>query len=573
EGELIETEGEPIREKEVFAPVAILSQNDGTSVLDFGQNIAGYMEFTVTGQAGEEAEMVYGEVLDQDGQFTQSNLSFAKNRQTGKYPQTVVYKLKEGTQTWKPQASVHGFRYVKLTGWPEEVKAENFRAIAVYSDLKQTGSFECSDPLINRLASNCRWSMKGNYLDIPTDCPTRERAGWTGDAMVYCVPAAYQMDIYRFTKKWLKDVILEQNPDGSIRNIVPDGGMPVFMDGAAGWSDAIVKIPYELYRFYGKKEILEMCWPAIRRHITFMENRASMRKPWHLNKGAHYDYVIDTGFHWGEWLEPGTSMPAGALKGFTVPDAEVATAYYAWSAGKAAEIAGILGRKEDELYCRQLHEKVKAAYQKEFLPHGIPESDRQCRFVRPLALGLARQEDCSAIAAKLNEMILKNGCRIGTGFLSTPHVCRVLSDYGYTETAWRLLENKEQPGWLYEVRKGATTIWENWYGLDQKGKPVNSWNHYSPGAVIAWLYDSAAGITPLKPGFEKIRIAPKPGGSLTSLNVSFDSAAGLISVRWEKEGNHVKLIAETPAETEIILPDGTEETVPAGSYEKEFDII
>lgn len=570
EGKMIPTEGEKILEQERFFPKRILPQTDGTVVLDFGQNIAGYMEFSVTGKAGTVVDMVYGEVLDENGQFTQGNLSFIKSKKTGKFPQTVTYVLKDGSQTYKPQASVHGFQYVKLNNWPEKVKKENFRAIAVYSDLKQTGEFQCSNELINQLAANCRWSMKGNYLDVPTDCPTRERAGWTGDAMVYCVPAAYQMDIYRFTKKWLADVILEQNQNGSIKNIVPDGGMPTFMDGAAGWSDAIVKIPYVLYQFYGDKEILRMCYPAMKKHIAFMERRRRKRKPWNIAKAGHYDYIIDTGFHWGEWLEPGSSMPAGAFKGFTMPDAEVATAYFAWSTGKVGEIAEILGFMDEAEYYTALYRKIREAYQKEFLPGGLPDRERQCRYVRPLALGLAKESDKKAIAAHLNEMVIKNNYCVGAGFLSTPHVCKVLSDYGYVDTAYRMLENEEQPGWLYEVKNGATTVWENWYGLNADGKAKNSWNHYSPGAIAAWFYNGAAGIEPILPGFQKVRVAPCIGGSLTYMKCSYESVAGIIRVEWTRNGKHVCVNIDTPCPAEIVLPGKEKKEVLAGHYCENF---
>ena len=566
EGELIPHEGEEMLEHERLTP-QVLHTPDGSLVLDFGQNIAGYMEFTVTGNAGTTVKMLYGETLDETGNFTQKNLNFGISKKTGNPQQTVQYTLRNGTQTYKPQASVHGFQYVKLENWPEQVKAENFTAIAVYSDLRQVGSFSCSNEKINKLVSNVRWSTKGNFLDIPTDCPQRERAGWTGDIMVYSVPATYQMDTYRFLKKWLKDVILEQREDGRIRNIVPDGGLPPFMDGAAGWADAIVKVPWVLYQFYGDKDILEVAYPAMQKHVVFMMKRAQKRKPWNAGKGKHWSNLIDTGFHWGEWLEPGSSLPAGALKGFTVPDVEVASAYFAWSAGKLSEIAKILSKSGDAKRYREISNRVKAAYRKEFLPEGKVISKRQCRYVRPVALELAAEEDNAAIVRELNDAVIANGYRIGTGFLSTPHICNVLSDYGYVETAYRLLENEEQPGWLYEVNRGATTMWENWYGKDSSGKPTNSLNHYSPGAIIGWLYSRSAGIQPLAPGFEKILIAPVVGGSLSYVKCSYESVAGLIRSDWEREGDQVHLSIDIPRPAELRLPDGTVQQVEAGHHE------
>lgn len=567
EGKLVPTEGERITEHECLMPRAVLNTPDGATVLDFGQNLAGYVEFQVKGKVGQKVTLVHGETLDEQGNFTLKNLSFTMNKKTGTYPQTVQYILKDGQQTYKAQCSIQGFQYVKLENWPEEVRKENFRAIAVYSDLKQIGSFSCSNEKVNKLVENIRWSTKSNFLDVPTDCPTRERAGWTGDIMVYSISANYQMDTYRFLKKWMQDVILEQNPNGSIKNIVPDGGMPTFMDGAAGWSDSIVKLPWVLYQFYGKKEILEMAYPAIQKHIAFMEQRAKKRKLWNLGKGEYWKHIIDTGFHWGEWLEPGSNMPASALKGFLTPDSEVATAYYAWSTGKASQIARILGKKEDaDKYWAQ-HKDILDAYQKAFMPWGKVDSERQCRYVRPVALELVPERKRPEIVKKLNRKVIENKYRVGTGFLSTPHVCNVLSDYGYAETAYRMLENEEAPSWLYEVNKGATSIWENWYGKDARNKPTNSLNHYSPGAVIGWLYSRVAGIRPLKPGFAKVLIAPVTGGTITWVKCSYASVAGEIVSNWFLENENFVLYVITPTPAHVVLPDGTEHDVEAGNHQ------
>lgn len=566
DGTLIPHEGERIVEQERLKPKEILQTPDGAIVVDFGQNLCGYMEFSVTGHKGTEVRTVYGETLDENGNFTVKNLGFRTDKKTGLCDQTDRYILKEGRQTYKPSFSIRGFQYVKLENWPEPVEKDNFTSIAVYSDLKKTGTLQCSNEKINRLISNISWSMKSNFVDIPTDCPTRERAGWTGDIMVFCESATYQMDTYRFLKKWIKDVMLEQGEDGRIPNIVPDTGLPGFMSGAAGWSDAIVKVPWILYQFYGRKEILEAAYPAIVKHIRFMNRRRKKRKIWNIGKGKHWNYIIDTGFHWGEWLEPGTSLPSNALKAFLNPDCEVATAYFAWSTGKAAEIAEILGKREDAEHFRQLYGKVKEAYRIEFLPDGQVHADRQCRYVRPVALDLIDKTMKQQVVAELNRLVIRNHYRIGTGFLSTPHICRVLTEYGYTDTAYRLLENEQSPGWLYEVEKGATTIWENWNGKDDRGVPTNSLNHYSPGAVIGWMYGSIAGIRPAEPGFRKVRIAPVPGGSLTWVKCTYESTSGKITSNWEVKDGQFYLDVTVPVPAQIYLPDGTEENVEAGNW-------
>lgn len=566
EGELIPHEGEKILEQEHFLPKEILYTPNGDTVIDFGQNIAGYMKFTVTGTMGTTVKMVYGETLDQNGNFTQSNLTFSKSNKTGNYPQTIQYTLKEGKQSYKPQASVHGFRYVKLENWPEEARKDNFEALAVYSNLKRTGSFTCSNTEINQLLDNIRWSAKGNFLDIPTDCPTRERAGWTGDAMVYCEAATYQMDTRKFYRKWLKDVILEQREDGRIRNIVPDGGMPSFMDGAAGWSDVIVKLPWIMYQFYDDSDILKMAYPAIKKHVSFMEHRAQKRKWWNYKEKEYSKYLIDCGFHWGEWLEPGTNMPELALKGFLSPDMEVASAYYAWSVGKVAEIAELLGEKEDAKKYAAQYTAIRNAYRKKFLPNGKLESARQCKYVRPIALHLVEENAGVPMAEKLNEMVIKNNYCIGTGFLSTPHILNVLTDYGYAATAYKMIENRKMPGWLYEVEKGATTIWENWCGIDENNVPRNSLNHYSPGAIVSWFYSRCAGIRPLRPGFQKVLIQPIPGGNLQWICCSYDSVGGKIKVHWEHINRMFRLNVETPAPTVVRLPDGEQYEVEKGEH-------
>lgn len=567
QGTMISSEGERIIEHEHFHPKRILRTTDGSEVLDFGQNIAGYVEFEVNGPEGTEVELICGETLDENGNFTLKNLNFKKNKKTGCYPQTIKYILKEGQQRYKPFFSVQGFRYVKLINWPEPVKAEKFSSIAIYSNMEQTGNFVCSNLKINQLIENSRWSAKGNFLDIPTDCPTRERAGWTGDIMVYSVPATYQMDTYRFLKKWLKDVILEQGEDGRIKNIVPEGCLPTFMDGAAGWADVIVKLPWILYQFYGKKEILEMAYPSIQKHISFMEKRAKKRKWRNLFKGKHWKWIIDKGFHWGEWLEPGSSLPKSALKGLLAPDKETATAYFAWSVNKASEISHILGKEHDALRYEELYKKICEAYQKEFLSEKGIKSERQCRYVRPIALELVDEQQKKRLVRKLNQLVIQNHYHIGTGFLSTPHICSVLSDYGYVNTAYALLENEEAPGWLYEVKKGATTTWENWLGIDEKNKPKNSLNHYSAGSVIGWLYSRVAGIRPLEPGFERILIAPVPGGSLDWVNCSYKSQAGKIISKWNCENGRFHLSVTTPRTTKVILPDESVHEVEAGTYE------
>ena len=425
--------------------------------------------------------------------------------------------------------------------------------------MKETGSFQCSHPLINQFVSNVRWSQKSNFVDIPTDCPTRERVGWTADISVFAESACYLTDTEKFLMKWLGDYELEQQPDGNLPFTVPTPDEPNGTWGCMGWSNAIANIAMVLYQFYGKKEILTHVFDAAKKFVEFNLRRAkkqnllSLFQPW-----KDREYVIDTGFHFGEWLEPGTSMVKDYIKDMIYPDTEVTTAWFYQTAEQLAEMADILGKAEDSRRYHKLAEKLRDVYRSRFLKHGIVSSKRQCRYVRPLAMGLADATEQKEIARRLDELCRKNDYRIGTGFLTTYQVLDVLADNGYVETAYRMLENTKQPGWLYGVKKGATTTWENWYGINEKGEPVDSQNHYAPGAVISWLFSRCAGIRPLKPGFSEVLIAPMPGGSLTWAKAEYISRKGKITSSWKLEDNEFLLEVQLPegVSVRVELPDG-----------------
>ena len=562
-GELVPSEGEQVCAHERFVP-EVLHTPDGSTVLDFGQNMAGFVRFTVSGCAGQTVRMVHGEVLDQRGNFTVKNLGESKLLKLG---QELVYDLKDGTQTYEPRFLICGFRYVRLVGWPEEVQPANFEAVAVYSDCKTTGEFECSNPKINRLVKNVQWSQKSNFVDIPTDCPQRERAGWTGDINVFMECANLLADTRKFITKWLKDVILTQTKDGAILSIVPS----VYMlsrksnetaPGAAGWADAITQIPMRQYEAYGESSDLKMCYDSMKRYVNFNIARAkkhSLINRFRLKPDSRY--ILDTGFHYGEWLEPGAANLLDGLKAMLAPDSEVATAWFYYSAKTLADAAGILGKAEDEKRYRELSEHIKKAYRRHFLPNDTLSSSRQCKYVRPLYMGLADGALKAGLAARLNDLLTQNNYRIGTGFLTTYQLLNVLSDNGYADTAYQVLENEQCPGWLYEVNQGATTIWEGWDAIDPKTGKIHakSLNHYSPGAAISWLWTGCCGIRSTAPGYKKIEIAPQPGGSLTYAKASYDSISGRIVSGWKKESGAFILTVEIPPQVDatVVLPDGT----------------
>lgn len=568
-GTLIPQEGELILEQEHFQP-SVIHTPDGNIILDMGQNFAGHVQFRVSGEKGKKIALTMGEVLDSRGNFTMKNL-FAEGAASisGEVGQRLEYILKDGEQEYKSIFLISGFRYVLLENWPEEVKAEKFIGIAVYSDIPFSGEFQCSNSLVNKLVENVRWSQKSNFVDIPGDCPTRERSGWTADMSVFAETACYLSNPRKFLKKWLEDYKTEQSADGNLPFVVPGAGKPTRQRGCMGWSNAICNISMVLYRFYGEKDDLRDVYDCVKKFVDFNIERAKERNKFLLfQKKKYREYIIETGFHYGEWLEPGRAMYKDYVKALFFPDTEVTTAWFYETTKQLAEMAEILGMKEDAEKYKKLKERLKEAYQYNFLPKGRVISKRQCRYVRPLAMGLLDEKQKKETAKCLNSMCIKNGYRVGTGFLTTYKLLTVLTENGYTDTAYKILENEGQPGWLYAVTKGATTTWENWYGITEKQEPVDSHNHFAPGAVVAWLFQYCAGIQAAEPGFTKIRIQPAIGGTFTWVKCSYYSVYGKITSNWNRKGNSFKLYVEIPPKVtaEIIMPDMQRYYVEMGVY-------
>ena len=566
-GLVIPQQGERILRQERFKPT-VLHTPDGNTVLDFGQNFAGWITFSVTGIAGHQMTITMGETLDENGNFTMKNLAAeGASLISGEVGQKLEFICKDGKQTYEPFFQYCGFRYALLDNWPEEVKAENFEGVAIYSEMDYHGDFTCSNEMINQLVRNVRWSQKSNFVDIPGDCPTRERTGWTADISVFSETACYLSDPKKFLMKWLEDYKLEQSEDGNLPFVVPDGGKGGMQRGCMGWSTTIANLAMTLYRFYGETEILESVYDTVVRFVQFNLERAKKRNPYLFFKHyKHRDLIIETGFHYGEWLEPGSKMFKDYIRDLFYPDTEVTTAWFYQTVKQLAEMAEILGRAEDIQKYSDLAAKLKTAYQINFLKDGLVESKRHCRYVRPLSMGLIEPEKENIVAATLNGKCRENDYRIGTGFLTTWQLLQVLTKHGYTDTAYKMLENTKQPGWLYEVSKGATTTWENWYGIDENGVPVDSHNHYAPGSVVAWLFKYCAGIRPLTPGFGKVLVAPTPGGSLTWAKAEMASIHGKITSSWRIEKGSLYLDVETPVDAQILMPNGEIHEVSAGQH-------
>ncbi|MBK1809974.1 family 78 glycoside hydrolase catalytic domain [Clostridium sp. YIM B02505] len=563
---LVASNSVAIREKELFIPT-VIDTPDGSTVLDFGQNLAGYVKFRVSGRKGHKVTLIHGETLDQDGNFTMEHLNNSSRPKERPLKQEINYILRgDGVEEFKPHFTVHGFRYVLVKNWPEKVEASNFASIAVYSDMEQTGEFECSNEMINKLVKNTLWSQKSNFLDIPTDCPQRERAGWTGDAQVFVRTGSTLMNTATFFTKWMKDVAVQQNDNGMVCNISPsvgverDKGMKN-VEGSAGWGDAAVIIPWTLWKLYGDKRILEDQWDSMKSWVDY-ESNCAKKTHWVriFKKNPYRKYTWDTKFHWGEWAEPPSKDYAGAniVKQviFSVP--EVATAYFAYSSKLLSQCAEVLGKKDEATKYREISEKAKKAYIYNFTNNGEIETSRQCLYVRPVALGLLPEDKIGKAVDKLAKLVEERNYHIGTGFLSTPFICKILCDYGYVETAYKLVEQTTAPSWLYPITKGATTIWEHWDGINEENVPRESLNHYSYGAVVGWFFQYVAGIDidSEAAGYKDFIIAPKPGGTLTRAKGIYNSIYGKIESSWERVEGLFRLRVQIPPNTsaKIILP-------------------
>ncbi|MBQ1483279.1 MAG: family 78 glycoside hydrolase catalytic domain [Erysipelotrichaceae bacterium] len=555
-----------IKEQERFAGRRIQTP-DGSTVYDFSQNLAGYTCFQLHARKGQKLTLWHGETLDRDGNFTQANIDPGKRNQNGGIPQKIEYTCKEGLNIYKPKFSIFGFRYIKVQT-DADLSDAKFEAVAVYSDMEETAGFECSNEDVNQLFKNTMWSMKSNFVDIPTDCPQRERSGWTGDAGVFVDTGVILHDSYTVFKKWLAEVRLAQKENGIIRNIAPkindpNKGFSQILDGSTGWGDAITIVPYALYKTYGDKRILEENYEAMVKWVGFESKLAEKKRLKDLFKRDPYDrYIIRKGFHWGEWCQPDADNAEELKNNFTKGAPKSATAYYFYSTKLLSEIAGILGKAEDEKKYGDLAEKIREAYLKEYTEDGIVRSDRQCDYLRPLKFGMLEKKEENA--KLLNEMIVNNGYHLNTGFLSTPFLCPVLCEYGYTDTAYRLLLQETSPSWLYSVKKGATTIWESWKGLEDGGNA--SLNHYSYGAVSGWLISGVCGIRVNK---GKISLAPCPNELLGYAKAYFDSPLGRIVSSWRYEADEIVYGFEIPAnaEAELILPKSDPQVLAGGKHE------
>ena len=554
-----------VTEHEQFTPTVSKSPN-GKWLLDFGQNIAGYISFRIQAKASQKLTFRFGELLDEEGNLTLKNIQCVSKEKASPLQQ-IIYTCREGWNDYKTTFAVFGFQYAEVDT-DIELQPEDVTAIAVYSDIAQTGFFESSNALLNRFVDATVWSTKGNSLDIPTDCPTRERHGWTGDAQIFFETANYLFDYAAFSKKYLKDVYDWQKKDGRLPQIAPYGGVDFYMwtmNGSVGWSDAGILIPYRFWKLYGDKQILIDYYDRMKRYAGFMMNRCGklglMAKPLGIN-GEAKKYAVNAGQSYGEWAEPKDVYP-NDWKDMVAPHPEVSTAYTSYVLGCMAEIAEELGYTEEAALFRKYSEGSRKAYQAmaELSDYSL-DTDRQARLVRPLAFDLLNEEQSEYARKRLVQALENYGWRLGTGFLSTPLILDVLASYDL-DAAYRLLENEEMPGWLFMPKNGATTIWESWEGTQAQGG-IASLNHYSKGAVCEWLFKTMCGIR--IDGENHFVIAPKPGGSLTHAKAVYHSIYGTVECGWEKTEEGYLFRISIPANTTatFILPEGEQVELEPG---------
>lgn len=558
---LIATYNEPIKKHETFKPIKVLTTPNGKTVLDFGQNLVGWVTIKAKGNSGDSMVIKHAEVLDKHGNFYTENLRAAKA--------TATYVLDGKENVLEPRFTFFGFRYIQVEGYPGEIKPEDFTAVALYSAMQPTGSFTSSHPLLNQLQHNIQWGQRGNFLDVPTDCPQRdERLGWTGDAQAFSRTAAFNFGVYNFFAKWMHDVTADQREDGLIPSVVPNVLGPK-SGGSSGWADVVTILPWNTYLAYGDKKILEDEYKTMKAWVGYIQKQSK-------------NDLWQSGPHYGDWLfyRPFDDNDGKAA---VTDKFLIAQCFYANSVQITINTAQLLGKTEDVATYQALLNKVKEAFLKEYLtPNGRLVSGTQTAYVLALNFDMLPEQLREQAAARLAENIKAYRTHLTTGFLGTPYLCHVLSRFGYTDLAYQLLLQETYPSWLYPVKMGATTIWERWDGQKPDSSfqtpSMNSFNHYAYGAIGDWMYRVMAGLDTYedKPGYKHIKIQPHPGGGLTKAAATLQTNYGIASSGWTINGKELTLEVEIPANTtaDIYIPgasaDAITESGKAISAQKEL---
>ncbi|MBD0293376.1 MAG: glycoside hydrolase family 78 protein, partial [Jiangellaceae bacterium] len=547
---LVAPTGPPVRRTQTLPARSVTTSPSGKTLVDFGQNLVGWLRVRLPdAPAGTEITIRHAEVLEH-GELGTRPLRGAQ--------QTDVVLLDgNGPRTWEPRFTFHGFRYAEVAGWPGELTTSDLEAVVVHTDMRSAGTFTCSDPQLNRLHQNVVWGMRGNFVDVPTDCPQRdERLGWTGDLQVFAPTATFLYDTAGMLRSWLADLAVDQQEANGVvplwvpnAKITPREWPPLQVE--AGWGDAAVVVPWVLYQRYGDVQVLGDQWESMTAWLVAFEERA----------GENLDFP-EGGFMLGDWLD--AAAPDDKPWKSRVPWQPVATAYLARSAQVMSQVAAVLGRDTDRDQYARLAERVAERFRAEYVtPNGRLGYPAQTAYALALQFDLLTAEQRRHAGLLLAEQVDADEYRIGTGFLGTPVICDALTAAGQVDTAYALLMQREVPSWLYQVRMGATTIWERWNSMLPDGSinpgQMTSFNHYALGAVADWMHRTVAGLAPAAPGYKRLRIAPRPGGHLTSVTASHETPYGLAEVSWTLDGEVFAVHVTVPPNTdaEISLPDGS----------------
>ena len=563
---LVSSVGDPVRITQTIKPIKKFVTPEGELVFDLGQNMVGWVQLRLKGKKGDKITINHAEVLDQEGNFYTENLRGIKCEEQ------YIFKG-EDVEEYEPRFTFHGFRYVRISDYPGEVEIDDICGRVVHSAMEPIGKFECSDPLINQLQSNIQWGLRGNFLDVPTDCPQRdERLGWTGDAQVFAPTACFNMNTAPFFTKWMKDFPVEQKEDGSVPwvvpNVIPDGGGTGWSDGfgATGWADAAVVIPWEVYLAYGDVKILKDQYESMKGWTEYMIHHAADR------------YIFDYGFHFGDWL----SFAEYYSYNFNAPDYGyagahtekdlIATAYFYYTTGLMEKVASLLGKKDDANRYSDIRPKIKEAFKNEFVTStGRLISNTQTAYTLALAFGIMPDHMREIAAKRLADDVSYFG-HLTTGFLGTPLLCNALAENGYPDLAYKLIFNKRYPSWLYPVTMDATTIWERWDGIKPDGTfqtvGMNSFNHYAYGAIGKFLYSKVAGLDfdKKEPGYKNIIIHPLITNELDHASATLQSMYGLIESGWKRDSKGQFSI-------NITIPANTTATVYIPSIHKDQILV
>jgi alpha-L-rhamnosidase len=518
---------EPVRVTETLKPVLVSPRAGGGVVFDFGQNFVGVCRLKIEAPAGTEVVLRFAEMLNEDGSLYLDNLR--KARSTDRY-----ICRGGGVEEWTPRFTFHGFRYAEVTGAGDDLPPDTLLGLVWHSGMRPTGSFECCHPDINQLHRNIRWGMRGNFLEVPTDCPQRnERLGWTGDAQVFIGTAAFHYDVAKFFRKWMFDLTDGQTADGAFPDVAPDILRNPRLTGNAAWGDAGVICPWIIYWNYGDRGILAENYDAMAAWIRYQEKTSNK-----LCRPPSFE---------GDWLAIDAVTPERA----PVPSDLIGTAYFAHTTGLMTRIAAVLGRDADAARFADLRKRINLAFRKEYVsPNGRVVGDCQTGYLLALGFDLLPSALRPVALGHLLRLIEERGDHLTTGFVGTPLLCPVLSRFGRTDVAYRLLLQDTYPSWLYPIRNGATTMWERWNSYTREhgfgDANMNSFNHYAYGAIGEWIYTVVGGIRSLAPGFKKILFAPEPGGGLEHAETSLETPQGRAACCWQLRGRRLSIEVTVP---------------------------